>query len=132
MVRNRTVIHTIWRKSTKENVSATKETTKERVATTKERGNATQEGAASAKEIPAELLRGLEVLSDAARAIFQLFWEHRELTAETAAKSLGLTPHGVRYHIKRLKKDGLMYHEGPTKKGVWQFGPKPQKKGGLK
>lgn len=132
VVRNRTVIHTIWRKPTKENVSATKETTKERVATTKERGKATQEDAAAAKEIPAELLRGLEVLSDAARAIFQLFWEHRELTAETAAKSLGLTPNGVRYHIKRLKKDGLMYHEGPTKKGVWQFGPKPQKKGGRK
>lgn len=132
VVRNRTVIHTIWRKPTKENVSATKETTKERVATTKERGKATQEDAAAAKEIPAELLRGLEVLSDAARAIFQLFWEHRELTAETAAKSLGLTPNGVRYHIKRLKKDGLMYHEGPTKKGVWQFGPKPDKKGGGK
>ena len=97
-VRNRTIVHTIWHKTT--------------------------------KEIPLSLRVHLEGFSDVARAIFKFFWDHREHSAESAAKEFGLTPDGVRYHIKKLKQGNLLRHEGPTKKGRWVFGPKPKGKRG--
>jgi predicted HTH transcriptional regulator len=80
------------------------------------------------KEIPLSLRVPLEGFSDVAQAIFRFFWDHREHSAESAAKEFGLTPDGVRYHIKKLKQGNLLHHEGPTKKGHWVFGPKPQGK----
>ena len=127
-VRNRTVVHTIWRKTTKEMGVDTKEngvTTREMVGTTKEIDLAT-------KEIPSSMLAALDDFSDATQAIFRFFWIHREHSAESAAKTFGLTPDGVRYHIKKLKQRNLLYHEGPTKKGRWVFGPKPKKNGHAK
>ena len=119
-MRNRTVVHTIWRKATKETGATTKEngvTTKETVGTTKEIDLTT-------KEIPSSMLAALDGFSDATQAIFRFFWIHREHSAESAAKTLGLTPDGVRYHIKKLKQKHLLYHEGPNKKGRWVFGSK--------
>lgn len=113
-VRNRTIVHTIWRKTTKETVGATKEIS------------------LTTKEIPLSLRVHLEGFSDVARAIFKFFWDHREHSAESAAKEFGLTPDGVRYHIKKLKQGNLLHHEGPTKKGRWVFGPKPKGKRGDK
>lgn len=57
----------------------------------------------------------------------------RKLKAEVgdlsqAARKFGLTPDGVRYHIKKLKQGNLLHHEGPTKKGRWVFGPGPKGK----
>ena len=146
-VRNRTIVHTIWRKTTKETgktskkttkeVKATskktsKKTTKENEVTTKETVGATKELSLTTKEIPLSLRVPLEGFSDVARAIFRFFWDHREHSAESAAKEFGLTPDGVRYHIKKLKQGDLLHHEGPTKKGRWVFGPKPKGKRGSK
>ncbi len=62
-VRNRTLVHTVWRKTTKETID-----------TTKERALAT-------KEIPPSLMDLLEGFSDVVQAIFRFFWSHREHSA---------------------------------------------------
>ena len=103
-----------------------KKTTKETKATTKETVGTTKELSLTTKEIPLSLRVPLEGFSDVAQAIFRFFWDHREHSAESAAKEFGLTPDGVRYHIKKLKQGNLLHHEGPTKKGHWVFGPKPK------
>ena len=87
-VRNRTIVHTIWRKTTKETgktskkttkeVKATskktsKKTTKENEVTTKETVGATKEISLATKEIPLSLRVPLEGFSDVARAIFRFF-----------------------------------------------------------
>ena len=131
-VRNRTIVHTIWRKTTKETGKTSKKTTKENEATTKETIDTTKERALATKEIPPSLMELLEGFSDVAQAIFRFFWSHREHSAEFAAKEFGLTPDGVRYHIKKLKQGNLLHHEGPTKKGHWVFGPGPKGKGRAK
>ena len=131
-VRNRTIVHTIWRKTTKETGKTSKKTAKENEATTKETVGTTKEISLTTKEIPLSLRVHLEGFSDVARAIFKFFWDHREHSAESAAKEFGLTPDGVRYHIKKLKQGNLLHHEGPTKKGRWVFGPKPKGKRGAK
>ena len=131
-VRNRTIVHTIWRKTTKETGKTSKKTTKENEATTKETIDTTKERTLATKEIPPSLMEHLEGFSDVAQAIFRFFWSHREHSAEFAAKEFGLTPDGVRYHIKKLKQGNLLHHEGPTKKGRWVFGPGPRGKGRAK
>ena len=35
-----------------------------------------------------------------------------------------MTRDGVFYHVKVLRKELGLRHEGPTKKGRWVFGPK--------
>ena len=131
-VRNRTIVHTIWRKTTKETGKTSKKATKENEATTKETIDTTKERALATKEIPPLLMELLEGFSDVAQAIFRFFWSHREHSAGFAAKEFGLTPDGVRYHIKKLKQGNLLHHEGPTKKGRWVFGPGPKGKGRAK
>ncbi len=65
-VRNRTIVHTVWRKTTKETID-----------TTKERALAT-------KEIPPSLMDLLEGFSDVVQAIFRFFWSHREHSARNS------------------------------------------------
>ena len=120
------------KKTTKEVKATGKKTTKENEVTTKETVGATKEISLATKEIPLSLRVPLEGFSDVAQAIFRFFWDHREHSAESAAKEFGLTPDGVRYHIKKLKQGNLLHHEGPTKKGRWVFGPKPKGKRGAK
>ena len=120
------------KKTTKEVKATGKKTTKENEVTTKETVGATKEISLATREIPLSLRVPLEGFSDVAQAIFRFFWDHREHSAESAAKEFGLTPDGVRYHIKKLKQGNLLHHEGPTKKGHWVFGPKPQGKRGAK
>ena len=62
-VRNRTIVHTVWRKTTKETID-----------TTKERALAT-------KEIQPSLMALLEGFLDVVQAIFRFFWSHREHSA---------------------------------------------------
>ena len=118
--------------TTKETGKTSKKATKENEATTKESKGTTKEISLTTKEIPLSLRVHLEGFSDVARAIFKFFWDHREHSAESAAKEFGLTPDGVRYHIKKLKQGNLLHHEGPTKKGRWVFGSNPKGKRGAK
>ena len=88
--------------TTKELNPTTKETTKEMVTTTKET-------TATTKEKP----------SVTQHEILELLVENPSLTAGTLAIKLGLTPDGIRYHLKIMRKQGIIHHEGSTKNGFW-------------
>ena len=42
-----------------------------------------------------------------------------EGVAKKIADQMRLSVAGVRYHINKMKKDGLVEHVGPSKKGTW-------------
>lgn len=42
------------------------------------------------------------------------------LTRKAMAERLGLSPDGVKYHLDRLRKAGMIRHVGPTKGGYWE------------
>ena len=41
------------------------------------------------------------------------------MTQFELAQIIGITINGIKYHIKKLTKEGLIEHEGPTKAGRW-------------
>lgn len=42
-----------------------------------------------------------------------------EMAVREIAEKLGLSASGVRYHINKMKKSGMLEHIGSTKKGKW-------------
>ena len=118
-VRNRTIVHTIWRKTTKEAGNTSKKTTKEVKATSKK--------TSKKKELVFLLPEGL---SDAARKIAETMLANPWISARGAAEILGLTQQGVQYHLAKLSS--VLHHEGGDKGGRWVFGPKPKGKGRAK
>lgn len=51
--------------------------------------------------------------------IIRLMGEQLSITVKMIAQQLGLSVGGVRYHINKLKKDGVVEHIGSSKKGTW-------------
>ena len=51
--------------------------------------------------------------------IIRLMGEQPSITVKMIAQQLGLSVGGVRYHINKLKKDGVVEHIGSSKKGTW-------------
>jgi ATP-dependent DNA helicase RecG len=51
--------------------------------------------------------------------ILNLIRKNPRLTQPEIAKILHSTPDSVKYQMDKLKKQGLIRHEGPTKKGNW-------------
>lgn len=45
--------------------------------------------------------------------------EHPAITVKKIAQQLNLSVGGVRYHVNKMKKDGLVEHIGSSKKGTW-------------
>ncbi|MCR4611170.1 MAG: putative DNA binding domain-containing protein [Lachnospiraceae bacterium] len=88
--------------ATKENGTTTKETAKKTVGTTKETKKTTKE---NTKEV--------------AERIMEILRENPKKSAKEIADYVGMTPDGVRYHLNKLKKEGLLHHKGPTKGGYW-------------
>jgi len=37
------------------------------------------------------------------------------------AELVGISENGVKYHLKKLKREGKITHIGPTKKGYWKI-----------
>lgn len=118
-VRNRTVVHTIWRKATKETGKISKKTTKEGEATSKKTSKKTR-----------QVFLLSDGLSDAARKIAETMLSNPWISARGAAEMLGLTQQKVQYHLARLSS--VLHHEGGDKGGRWVFGPKPKGKRGDK
>ncbi|MBQ9059064.1 MAG: helix-turn-helix transcriptional regulator [Atopobiaceae bacterium] len=102
--------------TTKELNPTTKETTKEMVTTTKETTATTKETTATTKETTATTKEKPSVTQ---HEILELLVENPSLTAGTLAIKLGLTPDGIRYHLKIMRKQGIIHHEGSTKNGFW-------------
>ena len=57
---------------------------------------------------------------DNEREILELVENNPQLTAEEIAAHIGITVHGVRYHIKNLKKKKLIRRFGGSKSGYWE------------
>jgi len=51
--------------------------------------------------------------------ILELMQEQPTITARELAEALALSFDGVSYHLKKLRAEGRIRHEGPTKAGRW-------------
>ena len=58
-------------------------------------------------------------------AIIALIRENSTISAAQMAKSLGLTRDGIRYHLDRMKAEGVIRFVGTTRNGHWEI-IKPQ------
>lgn len=45
--------------------------------------------------------------------------ETPEIAVKEIADILNISVGGVRYHINKMKKSGIVEHQGATKKGMW-------------
>ena len=107
-VRNRTIVHIIWRRTTKETGKTSKKTIKK----------------------TGQVFLLPDGLSDAARKIAETMLSNLWISARGAAEMLGLTQQEVQYHLARLTS--VLHHEGGDKGGRWVFDPKPKGKRGAK
>ena len=97
---NRTQNETPTQKTTQEVHGVTEETTSE---TTQERRVTTQETPGTTQD-----------------RILALITAEPEITQRILAQRLGITPDGVKYHLNRLRKEGVIRHVGATKRGRWE------------
>lgn len=81
------------------------ETGKEIEETNKEIEETNKEIKKTNKEISGRIINLLEV--------------RPEMAVREIAEKLGLSASGVRYHINKMKKSGIIEHTGSTKKGKW-------------
>lgn len=57
--------------------------------------------------------------TETADRIMAIMKEHPAITVKKIAQQLNLSVGGVRYHVNKMKKDGLVEHIGSSKKGTW-------------
>ena len=57
--------------------------------------------------------------TETADRIIAIMKEHPAITVKKIAQQLNLSVGGVRYHVNKMKKDGLVEHIGSSKKGTW-------------
>jgi predicted HTH transcriptional regulator len=43
------------------------------------------------------------------------------ITRKELAEKIGITPNGIKYHLDKLRKQGVIRHSGATKKGCWEL-----------
>jgi len=56
-----------------------------------------------------------------AQAILKAISENPGITRQELAVKTGLTPDGIKYHLNRLKKDGVLKRIGSDKGGHWEI-----------
>ena len=57
--------------------------------------------------------------TEKADKIIEIMREHPAVTVKKIAEQIGLSISGVRYHVNKMKKDGIVEHIGSSKKGRW-------------
>lgn len=57
--------------------------------------------------------------TEKADKIIEIMREQPAVTVKKIAEQIGLSISGVRYHVNKLKKDGIVEHIGSSKKGRW-------------
>lgn len=60
-----------------------------------------------------------ETDKETADRIIEILETRPRISVNEIAKILGISVSGVRYHINKMKKTGLIEHTGSTKKGQW-------------
>ena len=53
--------------------------------------------------------------------IIAMIRNNPQISAEEMAEELELSVNGIRYYIKKLKKEGVLVRVGSTKKGHWEI-----------
>ena len=61
-----------------------------------------------------------ETTQETTSRILKLIRENPSITRKELAKIIGLSEDGIKYHLDKLRKDGVIRHVGPTKKGHWE------------
>ena len=79
-----------------------RDTTQETENTTQETENTTQETENTTQELLLALIKKTPAV-----------------TREELAEFIDLTPDGVKYHLDKMRKEGIIEHRGPTKRGHW-------------
>ena len=51
--------------------------------------------------------------------VIELIRENPEISVSDVALKLNISQDGARYHLNKLKKQGVIHHEGPTNGGRW-------------
>ena len=92
--------------------------------TAQETQDTTQEAPETAQEItPTTQETAQEVATTAPTSrerILALLRAEPRITRRLMAERIGLTPSGVKYHLTKLRKAGIIRHVGPTKAGRWE------------
>lgn len=57
--------------------------------------------------------------TEKADKIIEIMREQPAVTVKKIAEQIGLSISGVRYHVNKMKKDGIVEHIGSSKKGTW-------------
>lgn len=60
-----------------------------------------------------------ETNKEIADKIIDIMKETPEISVKEIAGILNISVSGVRYHINKMKKSGIIEHQGATKKGMW-------------
>ena len=100
--------------TTQETEETTQENGKE---TTQETESATQETPGAAQEVEGATQ---EIERTTQERILALLTADPEITRRRLAERLGITPDGVKYHLDKLRTDGVIRHVGATKAGRWE------------
>lgn len=90
------------------------ETSKEIEETNKEIKKTNKE---TSKETSKE--KGKETSKEICNGIIAILEIRPEITVREVAKVMGISVSGARYHIDKMKKNGMIEHIGSTKKGKW-------------
>lgn len=53
--------------------------------------------------------------------IIQMIEENSQITMSRMAETTDITVDSIKYHIRKMKKDGLIEHCGSTKNGYWKI-----------
>lgn len=81
-------------------------TTKKHPETTQEKENTTQETTQ-------------EEVNTTQKIILKMLKDKPETTQKELAKLIGISIDGIKYHIQKMTKEGIIKHEGSTKAGKW-------------
>ena len=90
------------------------DTTQEPNLTTQELTETTQEHTQTTQECVSE------PAATTRERILALLKAEPRITRRLMAERIGITPHGVKYHLAKLRKAGIIRHVGPTKAGHWE------------
>ena len=100
-------------------VATAQETAQETRETTQETPGAAQETAQEVAPTTQETTPTAIAPTTRERILALLKAEPR-ITRRLMAERIGITPSGVKYHLTKLRKAGIIRHVGPTKAGRWE------------
>jgi ATP-dependent DNA helicase RecG len=83
--------------------------------TTQEINKTTQETTQEIKETTQEIKETTQ------ETILALIKINPAITRKELAEKIGITPNGIKYHLDKLRRQGVIRHVGATKKGSWEL-----------